>query len=196
MQTVVSAEEMRWCDATAGKSYGIPSLLLMENAGSSVAWFIEERYGSVWRKDILIFCGKGNNGGDGFVVARHLVNQGASVHLMMTASPRMLKGDPKTNFRILAQLQKSDPEHLHIHPYSKRLLRSLPKPYVIVDALLGTGFAGAVREPLGEVIRWINAQQAPVVAVDIPSGVNASNGVVENVAVEASATVTFGLLKV
>lgn len=195
MQTVVSAEEMRWCDASAIKSYGIPGLLLMENAGSSVASFVDDMFGPVEGKEVLIFCGKGNNGGDGFVVARHLVNQGALVQVVVMASARELKGDAKTNFQILSRIQKSDPSHLTILHFQQRLPKSLRSPHFIVDALLGTGFSGAVRDPMATVIRWINEQSVPVVAVDIPSGVNASTGVVENAAIEASATVTFGLLK-
>lgn len=97
MQTVVSAEQMRWCDTTAIKAYGIPSLLLMENAGSSVAWFVEENFGPMDGRHVVVVCGKGNNGGDGFVAARHLVNQGATVSVIMTSNPRELKGDAKTN---------------------------------------------------------------------------------------------------
>lgn len=196
MQTVVSAEEMRWCDATAINAYGIPSLLLMENAGSSVAWFVEDNFGPVEGKQILIACGKGNNGGDGYVAARHLLNQGASVQVVLMASPRELRGDAKTNFQILAKLQKAESSHLSIIEYSQRLPRSLRPPDIIIDALLGTGFSGAVRPPMSNLIAWINEQRVPVIAVDIPSGVDASTGVVESVAVEATATVTFGALKV
>jgi NAD(P)H-hydrate epimerase len=196
MKTVVSAEEMRWCDATAIRSYGIPSLLLMENAGSSVAWFVEDSLGPVDEKQILVVCGKGNNGGDGYVAARHLLNQGAHVQVVLMGSPRELRGEAKTNFQILSKLQSADPKHLSILHYSQRLPKSIRPPDVIIDALLGTGFTGAVRPPMVNVIRWINEQHVPVVAVDIPSGVDASTGVVENIAVEASATVTFGALKI
>lgn len=196
MQTVVSAEEMRWCDATAISAYGIPSLLLMENAGSAVAWFVEENFGPVEGKQILVACGKGNNGGDGYVAARHLLNQGASVQVILMASPRELRGDAKTNFQILTKLQKAEPSRLSIIQYSQRLPKSLRPPHIIIDALLGTGFSGAVRSPMSNLIAWINEQHVPIIAVDIPSGVNASTGVVENIAVEATATVTFGALKV
>jgi NAD(P)H-hydrate epimerase len=196
MQTVVSAEEMRWCDATAINTYGVPGLVLMENAGSAVAWFVEENFGPVEGKQILIACGKGNNGGDGYVAARHLLNQGASVQVVLMASPRELRGDAKTNFQILAKLQKAESSRLSIIQYSQRLPKSLRPPDIIIDALLGTGFSGSVRPPMSNLIAWINAQHVPVIAVDVPSGVDASTGVVENVAVEASATVTFGALKV
>jgi len=196
MQTVVSAEEMRWCDATAINTYGIPSLVLMENAGSAVAWFVQEHFGPVEGKQILIACGKGNNGGDGYVAARHLLNQGASVQVVLMAPPRELRGDAKTNFQILAKLQKVESTRLSILQYSQRLPKSLRPPDMILDALLGTGFSGSVRPPMSNLIAWINAQRVPVIAVDVPSGVDASTGVVENVAVEATATVTFGALKV
>ncbi|MCI0706338.1 MAG: NAD(P)H-hydrate dehydratase [Ignavibacteriae bacterium] len=193
MQTVVSAEQMRWCDATTIKSYGVPSLILMENAGSSVAWFVEEHFGPLESRHVVILCGKGNNGGDGFVAARHLVNQGATVSVVTISNARELMGDAKTNFSILARIGKST-EQLTISQYSSKLLKSL-HPDIIIDALLGTGFSGAVRKPLTDAIQWMNESRVPVVAADIPSGVDATTGIVENIAVQASATVTFGLLK-
>jgi NAD(P)H-hydrate epimerase len=192
--TVVSADEMRWCDAATINSYGIPGLLLMENAGSGVARFVEDNFGPVERKNILVFCGKGNNGGDGFVAARHLVNQGAHVQVVLLASPKALKGDAKTNYDILAAIAEHTPG-LSLHQYGQRIPRTVRPPDLIIDALLGTGFSGAVRDPIANAISWMNDQDVPIVAADIPSGVDATTGCVENIAVDATATVTFGYLK-
>ncbi len=194
MLTVVSADEMRWCDAAAINSYGIPGLLLMENAGSWVAWFVEEHFGPVEQKNILVFCGKGNNGGDGFVAARHLVNQGAHVQVVLLAPPKTLKGDARTNYDILAAIAEDTPG-ITFHQYGQRIPKTVRPPDLIIDALLGTGFSGVVRDPIANAISWMNGQDVPIVAADIPSGVDATTGCVGNIAVNATATVTFGYLK-
>lgn len=195
MQTVVSAEEMRWCDSTAIEQYGIPGLLLMENAGRSVAEEADRSFGPLIQQKVLVFCGKGNNGGDGFVVARHLLNKGAEVSVVLMVAPRGLKGDAKRNFEILKRIQKKNRSSLSIQQFSEGLLRQLVNPHLIIDAIFGTGFSGAVRKPFAAAMRWINQSGAPVIAVDIPSGVNGTSGVVENVAVHAMSTVTLGLIK-
>jgi hydroxyethylthiazole kinase-like uncharacterized protein yjeF len=195
MQTLVSASEMRWCDETTIKKYGVPSLLLMENAGRGVAQIAAQRFGSLRGGHVLVFCGKGNNGGDGFVVARHLLNTGTTITVVLLAAARELKGDAKTNFDILKRLQQASSDHLSIKPFTKALLSRLPKAKLIIDAIFGTGFSGAVRRPYLAAIDWINRQGLPVLAVDIPSGVDGTTGVVMNTAVKAACTATFGLLK-
>ncbi|MBM4160563.1 MAG: NAD(P)H-hydrate dehydratase [Ignavibacteria bacterium] len=195
MQTVAIANEMRWCDETTIRGYGIPGLLLMENAGRGVVQVIKECYAPIADQHIAIFCGRGNNGGDGFVIARHLINLGAIVTVVVLAQSKELKGDAKTNFDILKRLKKSTSKTLAIKPFSKSLLTSLPTPRLIVDAVFGTGFSGAVHRSALDVVNWINSQRVPVVAVDIPSGVDGTTGVVTNAAVKATHTVTFGLLK-
>ena len=190
MQTIVSAEEMRWCDESAIRSYGILALLLMENAGRRVAQLTAQKFVPLACRQILIFCGKGNNGGDGFVAARHLHNSGARVTVVLLADPREIKGDAKTNYHILRRLLKNGAESLSIETYNKRVLKSFSKPTVIIDALFGTGFTGSVREPYAEAIDWINRQSVPVVAVDVPSCVNGTTGVVEHAAVRGDVTLT------
>ena len=195
MQRVVSAEEMRWCDETTINTYGVPGLLLMENAGRGVVEIIKQKYSTLESKKVLIVCGKGNNGGDGFVIARLLSNLFAQIHVLLMASPSELKGDAKTSFIILKKFVKKSSHQIKFHRYSKKLLSSLSKPDIIVDAMFGTGFAGFVRKPFADVIDWINIQGAQIVAVDIPSGVNGTTGIVENCAVRANITVTFGSIK-
>jgi hydroxyethylthiazole kinase-like uncharacterized protein yjeF len=195
MQTIVSAREMRWCDEVTIRKYGVPSILLMENAGRGVAEVASRSFGPLEKKNILIFCGKGNNGGDGFVVARHLLNTGALIAVVLLSSPRELEGDARTNYRILKTLLPAHRASLRLVQYSARLLSGMKKPDLIVDAIFGTGFSGSVRQPFARCIQWINEQRVPVLSVDIPSGVNGTTGVAATVAVNATRTVTFGLLK-
>jgi hydroxyethylthiazole kinase-like uncharacterized protein yjeF len=195
MQTIVSAKEMRWCDETTIRKYGLPGLLLMENAGRGVADVALRQFGPLDGKNVLIFCGKGNNGGDGFVVARHLLTSRAIVTVVLLASAQQLEGDAKTNYQILDRLQRTGAHSLGIRLFSRAHLTKLPKPDLIIDAIFGTGFSGVVRQPYASAIEWVSKQGAPVLAVDIPSGVDGTTGVVANVAVKASHTVTFGLLK-
>jgi NAD(P)H-hydrate epimerase len=197
MEVVLTAEQMRSADALAIRSYKIPSLVLMENAGRSVANAIERHYGSVAGKTILVFCGKGNNGGDGFVVARHLLNSGGAVTVVLVGTThRNLKGDPKTNFDILKQIASGKHISLKIIELkSIQKLSSVPHTDIIVDALLGTGFSGEVRSPHKQVIEYINNTSSTKVSIDVPSGVDATTGVVLNVAVKADLTVTLASKK-
>ena len=195
MRTIVSAKEMRWCDEVTIHKHGVPSLTLMENAGRGVAETVVLACGAPEGKRILIFCGKGNNGGDGFVAARHLLSAGANVTVVMLSPARTLQGDARSNYDILSRLKKSETGTLSIKTFSRSLLKTLPKQDLIIDAIFGTGFSGAVREPSLSVIQWINRQTVPVLSVDIPSGVDGTTGIVVNTAVKASWTATFGLVK-
>jgi hydroxyethylthiazole kinase-like uncharacterized protein yjeF len=195
MRTIVSAREMRWCDDTTIRKHGVPSLLLMENAGRGVAEIALREYGVGGGKRVLIFCGKGNNGGDGFVVARHLLNAGADVTVVMLSSARALQGDARATYDILVRLKRSSAGALSIKPFSGSLLKNLLSQDLIIDAIFGTGFSGAVREPALTAIRWVNKQHTPVLSVDIPSGVDGTTGVVINAAVKAGCTATFGMVK-
>jgi hydroxyethylthiazole kinase-like uncharacterized protein yjeF len=195
MKHVVSAEEMRWCDETTIKTYSVPGLLLMENAGRGVADIVKQEFSPLESKHILVICGKGNNGGDGFVVARMLLNSCAHITVLLVASPSELKGDAKINFKILQIFAKKSTGQITVRRYSKRLLAAFSEPDIIVDAMFGTGFTGSVRKPFADVIEWVNQQQAKIVAVDIPSGINGTTGAAENCAIRANVTVTFGCLK-
>jgi hydroxyethylthiazole kinase-like uncharacterized protein yjeF len=195
MRTIVSANEMRWCDEVTIHKHGVPSLLLMENAGRAVAETVVLEFGPPERKRILIFCGKGNNGGDGFVAARHLLNAGASVTVVLLSTARALKGDARTNYDNLTRLKQREAGQLSVKKFTRPLLKTLHKQDLVIDAIFGTGFSGEVREPFLAAILWINRQRVPVLSVDIPSGVDGTTGVVVNAAVKARCTVTFGLVK-
>ncbi len=195
MERVVTAKEMQWCDETTIKGIGVPGLLLMENAGKAVLGVMRTVLGDLAGKRVVILCGKGNNGGDGYVLARHLTNTGAQIFMFLTSTPAELKGDAFTNFTLLKKIAARSEPPVTIQRYSKQAIETLGRIDCIVDAMFGTGFAGSLKHPVLGLIEWVNAQRVPVFAVDIPSGLNATTGVVENGAIRASHTVTFGLRK-
>lgn len=180
-------------DRLATEEYGIPGLLLMENAGLQVveaALSLLERGGL----HVVILCGVGNNGGDGLVVARHLSNSGYQVTCYLVGDPVKLKGDALTNYIILTRMGLypitiTNEEELNQVAYS--LLNS----HLIIDALYGTGFSGELTGVSKEVVVLINQMSAPVLAIDVPSGLDADTGAAGGLAVIANWTVTLGLPK-
>lgn len=193
LPVLVTAEEMRHMDRRTIEEYDMPGLLLMENAGLQVVHQVERRFGS-WRgKRVLVLCGGGNNGGDGMVVARHAAQRGAEVQIVLATDPAKVTGDALTNLRIVQKLGLP----LHVL-HSADELTSIWKQgwHLVVDALLGTGVRGEVRGLIGEVIRFFDKCSVPIVAVDVPSGINADTGAVCGSAVRATLTVTFGAMKV
>ncbi|MBI5473156.1 MAG: NAD(P)H-hydrate dehydratase [Ignavibacteriae bacterium] len=188
---------MRQLDSSAINTFGIPDLALMENAGRAFVDVFERHVPASFGKSVLVVCGKGNNGGDGFVIARHLANRGYGVHVILLCRKREPKGSAKTNLDTLLKHVSSRRSSIRFDEVlSKGKLSSVPIPTIVVDAIFGTGFTREVTGYYQHVIEWINASGAFVAAVDIASGVNATNGVVENVAVNANLTVTMGLAKV
>ncbi len=189
---ILTAAETREVDRLTTERYGIPSLTLMENAGRSIAEFIREQFPSFIRRKILVLCGKGNNGGDGFVVARHLLQMGAKPVVCLFASEQELRGEAAAN---LNRWKQAGGEVVAIADTRAldSALRDLPASSLIIDALLGTGARGPVEGLLRRAIEAINARKPGIrtVAVDIPSGVNADTGEVASAAVLADFTVTF-----
>src|SRR3954462_9977728 len=177
LDPVYDAEEMRAGDAYAIEERGVPSLDLMEHAaaGLALAVTVATRPGP-----IRIVVGKGNNGGDGLAAARMLRADGHDVDVLAAADLSELEGDAK---EMLDRLPGAPPE-----PFDAA---KLSDSGAIVDAMLGTGFPGEPREPIAGAIAAIDEQAAPVVACDVPSGVNASTGEVEAEAVRANVTATF-----
>lgn len=179
LEPCLDAEEMRAVDRWAIEDRGVPSLELMEAAGRAVAEAAAEIAPD---RRAVIVCGKGNNGGDGLVAARLLAETGFEVDALLLWPRDELSADAQANLeRFPAAREVSGGE----------LADALSGAGVIVDAIFGTGFAGAPRDPATAAIDAINDAGAPVVATDIASGVNASTGEIEGVAVEAAATVTF-----
>jgi hydroxyethylthiazole kinase-like uncharacterized protein yjeF len=186
MIKVATAREMQEIDHITINKFGIAGTVLMERAGLAVVDKIIALYPG---KRIAVLCGGGNNGGDGFVIARELYNRGKTVEVFMTAVPSKLKGDAKTNYDIAKKFGVS------VYPFKKFMRTRYSAHYVIVDALLGTGLSKTVLEPLSGVISKVNRLSCPVIAVDIPSGVSSDTGEVMGTAIRANATVTFGLPK-
>lgn len=193
MRPVLSADEMRTCDAAAVRDFGVPGLLMMENAGKGVAAECLSLC-EPGATAVVIFCGKGNNGGDGLVAARHLANHKVDVTVVLFDAPDAFKGDAKKNLDIVSRIRQKGDGNLTMVRYKPSLLSSL-KPTLIVDAMFGTGFSGSMPKAQSEAVQWINRQSCPVVAVDIPSGINGTDGTKGNLAVKASVTVTMGGLK-
>lgn len=169
---VMSRIEVRRVDERAIAEYGMLGLVLMENAGRGCAdWLCE--LGIQGR--VVICCGKGNNGGDGFVIARHLTNRGYSVRTLLFCDPNDLVGDAAANFQIL-QHAGADLRIVASAPNGDELCAELADCDWIVDALLGTGTTGRLREPYLTAIRAINESGARVLAVDLPSGLDCDLG--------------------
>lgn len=191
---VVTAEEMKALDRAAIEEYGIPGLVLMENAGRHVVEVVRQALGDVRDKVVTIFIGKGNNGGDGLVIARHLLNMGAEIKLLALANVEEITGDAAVNLEIWRKLgQKIYSIH---HGDGINIVRLiLMNTDLIIDAIYGTGFRGKVPEKVGRIIEVLNSSGKPIVAVDVPSGLEASNGKVDGPCIQATHTVTFGLPK-
>ncbi len=186
----ISAEEIRRMDEASIRDYCIPSLLLMENAGRSVSDVISREYKPC---KVLIFAGKGNNGGDGLVVARHLENHGYSVQVALLEDPVRLKADPLLNFSIVSKM--SIPCVLMAAYPEEKMLGFCRESELVVDAIFGVGIHSPVHGIFEKAIRAINRSQKPVVSIDIPSGLDADTGQVHGVAVKATKTVTLALPK-
>lgn len=192
---LTTAEQMRGLDDAAINRYGIPGIVLMENAGRGTVETINREFGSLAGKHVSIFAGPGNNGGDGLVIARYLHQQGARPSVYLLMEPEKLKGDAATN---LASVQKlSIPLHVVLsHDELLNLEEQLAKSRFVIDAIFGTGLTRDVSGYFADVIKRINTFSCPVVAVDIPSGLNSDSGMPLGHCVQADLTVTFGLAKV
>lgn len=197
MQLLTTPDEMRTFDGLAVTRFGITGGILMENAGRGVADRIEAAVRSVNGKRVTIVCGKGNNGGDGFVIARHLLLRGALVDVLLLARASAVRGDAALHLKTLLALRKPAGKALRISAMPARFVQpSHAQPDIIVDAVFGTGFSGTPSGVAASAIRWMNGTHAFVVAVDIPSGVDGATGAVTGEAVRAQLTVTMAAAKV
>jgi ADP-dependent NAD(P)H-hydrate dehydratase / NAD(P)H-hydrate epimerase len=193
---ILSAVQMAEVDRLTTDTYRIPSILLMENAGRSVADEMEKACPGLDQKTIAVLCGRGNNGGDGFVVARYLALRNARPSILLFSEPDKLKGDALTNWEI-ARAMGLPIQILASTAEAKSCLKKLARPDVIVDALLGTGLSKPIGPEFRHVVEWINAcfPRAFIAAVDIPSGLKADSSEIIGPAVKAHLTVTFSALK-
>ncbi len=187
---ILTAAQMREIDRRTIEA-GIPGIVLMENAGHRVVEFLQARFAPLERQRVAILCGKGNNGGDGLVVARQLHTRlrPRELHVLLACDPAELKGDAAANYRML---------EVAGCPLTRQITPEMRRATLVLDALLGTGLAGPASGRMLELIREINTgfPDATVVAVDIPSGLASDTGAIPGECVRALHTVTFTAPKI
>ena len=192
---VATAEQMQDLDRKAIETFGIPGSVLMENAGREATEVICQTFPDIRKMKVAILAGKGNNGGDGFVIARYLLNQRIPAKVFLLTNPEVLRGDAEINFRIFKRM-KGDFLPLPSSKDYDKIKKDLEKYDLFIDGIFGTGLDAEVRGYYREVIGHLNALQKPIVAIDIPSGLDANTGKPLGTAIRATLTVTFGLPKV
>jgi NAD(P)H-hydrate epimerase len=195
---VLTREESRQVDRVAIERLGVPGVVLMENAGRGVVDVLLRVDPALPGADqrVAILCGKGNNAGDGFVIARRLAVLGVRIVVVLLSPPSELVGDARVNYDILA---RADAPLVDLSDVARSDIAALPAALDqlavgarwIVDALLGTGAVGAPREPYRTAIRWMNSQTCRRLAVDLPSGIDCDTGAPPGEAVRADVTCTF-----
>ena len=174
-----------------GHRMGFPRELMMENAGASVAKYLVEKFPNISSKKILVFAGLGNNGGDAFVVARHLAGYDADVKVVLLGNPDKIKTDEsRTNWKLLEKMNSvdliitSDVSGLNL------------QADIVIDGILGTGISGKIKEPHASAIDVINKSKAFKLAIDVPSGLDPDTGNTGDKCIKADATITFHKMKV
>ena len=193
---VMSRAEVRQFDSWAINSLGIPGSVLMENAGRSCAEFIIDRVSGKDNPGVCIFCGTGNNGGDGYVIARHLFNAGVRVQVVICGEMAKIKGDARVNLEIIDGMGLSVEQiEMAVDKLDGQVRRFCEGCDILVDGLFGTGLKGEPYAEYAKLIECINATGQEVIAIDIPSGLDCDRGVALGTAIKASATVTFVAVK-
>lgn len=183
----LSRAEVRDVDRRAIEEYGLPGVVLMENAGRGTA---ELLHGLGISGPVVICAGKGNNGGDGFVIARHLDRMGIAARVLLFCQPADLSGDAAINYKVLERAGLAG-SVLGSTPDVELLKSELARADWIVDALLGTGTRGTIQEPMSTVIEAINQAKKKVLAVDLPSGLDCDSGRPLGTCIKAIHTATF-----
>ncbi len=170
----------------AAERVGIPRVLLMENAGAAVARRVIQRFGA---RKVLVLAGTGNNGGDGMVAARHLSNLGCEVSVVLVGEPSAIRTqEARLNWEILSRLERV---RTSVFKNLDEITRAIDQSELILDAMLGTGVRGELREPFLSIVRKVNSSGKPVVAVDSPTGLDPTSGQVCGEAIRATMTITF-----
>ena len=189
----ITADRMREIEEKAHQM-GMLRVFMMENAGAGVADFIVNKFKKLNGKKIIVVAGTGNNGGDAFVAARHLVPFGTKVTVILLGSPSDLKTEEaRINWSILEKMNTID--LILAQELSKELLKIIMNANIIIDGIFGIGIKGKIREPHSSVIDAINRSKAYKVAVDVPSGLDPDTGTVHDKCVKADATITFHRMK-
>ena len=191
---VVSALQMKNLDRRAIEEFGIQGIVLMENAGRATIEAIDKYFSPLSMRKIIIIAGSGNNGGDGFVIGRHLFNRGVDVEAFLLGPKAKVNGEAQVNLELYQKLRPV--QELHCREDIIKFQNLLDHADLIIDAILGTGLNTEVRGLYRDIIERINSLPTPVVSIDIPSGIDAGTGKVLGTAVYADLTVTFGLPKI
>jgi hydroxyethylthiazole kinase-like uncharacterized protein yjeF len=191
---VATAEVMNRLDRKAIEDFGIPGLVLMENAARGTIRAMFHHFPDLLSKRIGIFAGRGNNGGDAFAVARYLLNRGVTCQVYLLAEKKELEGDAALNLEIFQKMGGQFLEILTVEDLEAQS-KKIGRNDILVDGILGTGLRGPVKDLFLKVIEFINSLSLPVVAIDIPSGLDSDSGQVLGTCIHASLTVTFGLAK-
>jgi NAD(P)H-hydrate epimerase len=192
---VLNTEQMREADRRTIEEIGIPSIVLMENAGRQAVAAMEAAFEDLATSRVGVLCGRGNNGGDGFVIARTLVQRGVDTAVFLLGSVSEVHGEARTNLEILGRIGLPVVEITNAQEWELHF-SELSECDVMVDAILGTGFRGRLTGLLETVIADVNALAVPVVAIDVPTGVSADSSHLESPAIEASMTVTLAAPKI
>jgi NAD(P)H-hydrate epimerase len=196
MEPILTREQIRKVDGIAIEELGIPGVVLMENAGRNAAGQIRYRVRARQAARAVIFCGSGNNGGDGFVISRQLANAGIDLLIFLTGDPERLSPDCAVNYNIVKKMGL-EVSLIDSVETARQAAAALSPDDIAVDALLGTGFTGEVRPPLSTLIKAINkADKSMTVAIDVPSGLDCNTGQPANATIKADLTITFGANKV
>jgi NAD(P)H-hydrate epimerase len=187
---VVTAEEMAAVDRYTISELGIPGRVLMENAGRAAASLILQKWRNLARRAVALVCGKGNNGGDGFVVARCLSESSASCSIFLLGKKSEVRGDALANLQVAEKLGLAITE-----VRDETQLPDFASYFLLIDALLGTGSRGGLEGLLAKTVERMNASGRPLVALDLPTGVHADTGEVGGPCIDADLCVTFGAMK-
>src|SRR5262245_9956409 len=192
---VLNTQQMREADRRTIDEIGIPSLVLMENAGRQAVAAIEAAFEDLAASRVGVLCGRGNNGGDGFVIARTLVQRGVETSVFLLGSVGEVRGDARTNLEILGRIgltvvEITDAQVWELH------FSEISECDLLIDAILGTGFHGRLTGLFETVVADVNGLGVPVVAIDLPTGVSADTHLLEGAAIEASMTITLAAPKI
>jgi NAD(P)H-hydrate epimerase len=193
---VMTREQVRAVDDWAINTLGIPGVVLMENAGRSCAEFIKNKLSAKASPRVCIFCGTGNNGGDGYVIARYLLNSRFKGAVVICGDIDKVAGDAKINLDILRRMGQSIEQlNLKNTEIAKAVQAFAAESDMLVDAIFGTGLKGSLNDEHKRLIESINALELPVLAVDIPSGLDCDAGTPHGAAIQADFTITFVAVK-
>ncbi len=192
---VLDNQQMRLLDKITTEEYKIPGLILMENAGMNTTTEVMKALNEDYRKKVIIICGTGNNGGDGFAVARHLYNKDVHVKVYIVGDENIIKNDAKVNFEAIKAMRvslgflKDENDMIDFN-------LDLMKSDIVVDAIFGTGLNTTVKGIANEVIRVVNKVKRKIISVDIPSGISGDTGKILGIAIRATKTVAYQLPKI